>query len=103
MAIVRGSERGYFARHPGPADMPLVIEVSDSSLASDRAVKGRIYASASIPAYWVVNLVDHRVEVYSDPGGGIYGTRRDFSAVDAVPLVIDGADLGPIAARDLLT
>ncbi len=102
VAIVRGSERDYFARHPRPADMPLVIEVSDSSLASDRAVKGRIYAAASIPVYWIVNLVDHQVEVYSDPIGSAYGTRRDYSAFDDMPLLIDGADLGPIAARDLL-
>ena len=102
IAVVCGSERDYFDRQPGPADMALVIEVSDSRLSNDRSVKARIYASASLPLYWIVNLVDHHLEFYSDPSAGSYATRRDYAASDAVPLVIDRADLGPIAVRDLL-
>ena len=34
IAVVRGSELDYLARHPGAADMALVIEVADSTLAA---------------------------------------------------------------------
>ena len=69
IAVVRGTPRDYLARHPGPADMVLVIEVAESSLPRDRSHKGRIYAAASVPVYWIINLVDPQVEVYTDPTG----------------------------------
>src|SRR4051812_7737185 len=42
IAIARGTKRSYFSRHPIPADIGMLIEVSDSTLAGDRADKGRI-------------------------------------------------------------
>ncbi|MEO6810157.1 MAG: Uma2 family endonuclease [Isosphaeraceae bacterium] len=106
LAVVRGAERDYLTRHPEPADMALVIEVSDTTLASDRSLKVRLYASAAIPVYWIVNLVDLRIEVFTNPTGPAtspsYRTRQDFGPADLVPLIIDGQDLGPIAGRDLL-
>src|SRR5437763_640993 len=56
LVLARGNRRSYLKRHPGPADVGLVIEVADSSLASDRADKGPIYARAGLPTYWIVNL-----------------------------------------------
>src|SRR5438128_1194075 len=54
-AVVRGDETAYRAHHPGPPDVGLVIEVADSTLPGDRDDKGRIYARAGIPTYWIVN------------------------------------------------
>src|SRR6516162_3834375 len=68
-ALVRGSAADYQTRHPGPADVGLVIEVADSSLLRDQRDKTRIYARGGIPCYWIVNLVDRRIEVYSQPSG----------------------------------
>jgi Putative restriction endonuclease len=106
IAVVRGPKRVFLARHPGPADMRLVVEVADSSLERDRSHKSRIYASANIPVYWIVNLVDVQVEVYTDPTGPdpapAYRTRRIYRPGDPVPFVLDGRDLGPIPAQDLL-
>lgn len=106
VVVVRGSPRVYCARHPGSADLALVIEVADSSLSRDRTIKGRIYAAASVPVYWIINLVDNVVEVYTDPTGPdpapVYRTRQDYRIGDLVPLVIDGRDLGPIPAQELL-
>lgn len=51
--------------HPGAADVGLVIEVSDTSLAYDRVRKLRMYAGAGIIEYWIVNLVDRQIEVYT--------------------------------------
>ncbi|HZY89283.1 MAG TPA: Uma2 family endonuclease [Gemmataceae bacterium] len=106
VAVVRGDRRDYGSRHPGPQDMGLAVEVSDSTLAQDRTVKLQIYARARVPVYWIVNLPDTRVEVYTDPTGPdpapAYRQRRDFGPADEVPLVLDGAEVGRIPVRDLL-
>jgi Uma2 family endonuclease len=106
IAVVRGSELDYMARHPGPADMALVVEVADSSLVRDRSHKVRIYARASVPVYWIINLLDGQVEVYTDPtgpdAGPVYRTRHDYRPGDMVPFVVDGRELGPIPAQELL-
>jgi Uma2 family endonuclease len=103
LAVARGQARDYLDRHPGPADVPLVIEVADSSLARDRGLKARVYARAGIPNYWIVNLVDRHVEVYSEPTDQATYARIETIGPDgAIHLAIDGAEIGPIAARDLL-
>ena len=56
----------------GADEVFLVIEVADSSLDDDRGTKAQLYAEAQIPDYWIVNLVDHCVEVHRDPKGGRY-------------------------------
>ena len=48
LALIRGSERDYLSRHPGPADTALAVEVADSSLSRDRSIKARIYAAAGV-------------------------------------------------------
>jgi Uma2 family endonuclease len=106
VALVRGSTRDYMARHPGPIDMALVIEVAGSSLSRDRSHKARIYAAAAVPVYWIINLVDHQIEVYTDPTGPdawpVYRVRKDYHAPDSVPLIIDGCVMGVIPAQELL-
>src|SRR5947207_164966 len=60
--VVCGRLRDYATRHPGPRDMPLVAEVSDSSLARARGWKKRIYAKDRVPVYCIVNLVERKIE-----------------------------------------
>ena len=102
VSIVRGSDVDYMHRKPGPADVGLLVEVSESSLSIDRSEKLRAYARAAIPVYWIVNLVDRQVEVYTTPGGDEYTTRQDFLPGQQVPLVIDGQPLGHIAVDEVL-
>jgi Uma2 family endonuclease len=45
----------------------LIVEVAESSLSLDRALKGSLYARARVPEYWIVNLVDRALEVHRDP------------------------------------
>ncbi len=105
-AIVRGSARSYLNRHPGVADSGLLIEVADSSLLRDQRDKTRIYARAGIPCYWIVNLVDQRLEVYTQPSGPTavpaYGAFLTLQTGDTVPLVLDGNSVGSLAVADLL-
>lgn len=77
LAVVRGSEEDYADRHPGPADLSLVIEIADSSVRTDRSTKQRLYATAGIPLYWLVNLPESQVEVYEqpDPASGKYARQ----------------------------
>jgi hypothetical protein len=105
-ALVRGSACDYQARHPAPADIGLVIEVADSSLLRDQLDKTRIYAHDGISCYWIVNLVDRRIEVYSQPSasmaGPSYGSLQTYQLADDVPLVLDGTPVGSIPVADLL-
>src|SRR4051812_43458426 len=74
-AVVRGRIEDYAQRHPGPSDTALVIEVADTSLERDRGLKLRAYARAGIRVYWIINLIQRQVEVYSDPTGSGAGAR----------------------------
>ena len=104
LAVVRGSIRDYAKRHPGPSEIALLIEVSDSSVRRDR-YKCKIYGRAGVPYYWIVNLVDRQVEVYSEPTGPDatpgYRRRDDRGPQDDVPLVIDGREIARIVASEL--
>jgi Uma2 family endonuclease len=105
LAIVRGPEDVYFTRHPGPRDIALLIEVADSTLEYDRQNQARIYARARIPIYWIVNLNDWQIEVYTEPKGGkepAYRRRTDYGIDAKVPLVIEGSDIGQVSVRELL-
>ena len=107
ITAIRGAPIDYLKRHPTPADAALVVEVADSNtLEQDRTIKIRIYARDSVPVYWIVNLVEHQVEVYTDPTGPdpapTYRTRRIYRPGDLVPFVVDGRELGPIPAQELL-
>jgi Uma2 family endonuclease len=105
-AIVRGDETAYLTRHSAAADIGLLIEVSDSTLPGDRDDKGRIYARAGIPCYWIVNLNDRQIEVYTSPSGAVpdpkFAQRVDFRVGDSIPLVLAGAAPILVAVQDLL-
>ncbi len=104
--VVRGDTRQYLDRHPGAEDIALIVEVSDTTLQRDRTVKKRIYARAGIAIYWIVNLVEGLVEVYSqllvevEPSD--YSQRIDFGRSAVLPIIIEGREIGAIAVNSLL-
>ena len=102
ISVVRGNPGDYRQRHPGAADVGLLVEVSQTTLDLDRGQKLSAYATDRIPVYWIVNLVDRQVEVYSGPSPGAYQSRTDYKPGQAVPVVIDGQHLGEIAVDDIL-
>lgn len=105
-AIVRGNSRSYLQRHPSAADTSLIIEVADSSLLRDQRDKTRIYARGGIPCYWIVNLVDQRLEVYTQPSGTTtipaYGAFQVYQPGDTVSLFLDGTAVAIIPVANLL-
>lgn len=78
LAIVKYQSDFYTKSHPGPNDVLIAIEVADTSLERDRTVKSALYATHLIPTYWIVNLQDRQIEVYTRPKDGQYRTRQTF-------------------------
>jgi Uma2 family endonuclease len=97
LAVVRGDPRDYATRHPGPGDVAIVVEASESSLERDQGRKRVIYGRARIPVYWVVNLVDRQVEVYVQPSLAGYRVETGFAFGRDVPVVIEGAQVARVA------
>lgn len=104
--VLRGTPRDYRERHPSAADIGIVVEVADSSLSRDRGMKKRLYARAGIPQYWIVNLSQRLVEVYSEPVASAaqpdYAQRREYRAPEAIPVVLDGVEVGTIRVEEIL-
>ncbi len=74
----------------------------DTSLDRDRGAKLLAYAKGRIPIYWIVNLVDRQVEVYSDPTPDGYRSMQIFTPGQDIPVAIDGVEVGRIAVADIL-
>ena len=84
LLVLRYREDYYSRRHPTPADVLLLIEVSDTSLAYDRGVKLPLYARAGIPEVWIANLVDDIIERYTEPGADDYRAVAQFGHADTI-------------------
>ncbi len=100
-SVVRGAIRDYATRSPEPSETALVIEVSEDWLLADRKLAG-LYGRAGIPFYWIVNVVDGQVEVYSRPGPSGYESLEVLAPGHLVPVVIEGTEVGRIAVGDIL-
>jgi Uma2 family endonuclease len=105
-AVVRGDETTYLTAHPQATDVGLVIEVADSSLLRGQRDKTRIYARAGIPCYWIVNLVERRIEVYDQPSGPVtiptYSQVQNYQSGDSLPLLLQGQVVATIPVDQLL-
>jgi Uma2 family endonuclease len=102
VSVVRGARNDYRGRIPGPDDIVLVAEVSESTLDRDRGEKRRAYARVSIPYYWIINLVDRQLEVYSNLSQGEYHSVQVFKSGDEVPVIIDGDEVGRLDVAAVL-
>lgn len=92
VALLRYRADGYQTGHPRAADTLLVIEVADTSVEADRARKIPLYARASIPEAWLVNLPGDGIEVHRHPRGGHYADVRTARR---------GEGIAPLAFPDL--
>lgn len=88
-SIVAGTPEDYADRHPSAKDVHSVIEVSDSSLETDRTTKLRIYEAARIRQYIIINVAERQVEIYHREGrapdyaGPVVRKRDDSVAISA--------------------
>ena len=103
---MKGSPRDRSGRHPFANEIGLLIEVADSSLNRDRTTKARLYARASIPVYWIVNLAEGRLEILSQPTGPsdepAYQQTDVHGPDESAPLFLDGREAARVSVRDLL-
>ena len=105
VAVVAGGPEDYRSAHPSRP--VLTVEVSESSLGSDRERKGSVYARAGLPDYWILNLEARVLEVYREPApdlsapfGWRYARCEVFDAAARVsPLAAPGAS---VCVGDLL-
>jgi Uma2 family endonuclease len=97
VSMVRGEIGDYAEQHPGPEDVALVVEVTRSSVAKDRGLVAT-YLDGGIPVYWIVNLIDRQLEVYTrDHAGPVILDEHDHAE-----LVLAGQVAGRIAVAELL-
>jgi Uma2 family endonuclease len=121
--IVQGNPRDYSDcpwhcaernRHPSGTDLGLVVEIADTTLERvgdsravlPRTLKKQLYAEAQIPCYWLINLPERSLTIYTNPI--TQGERSDYqqsATIDetgVVPVVIAGQEWGAIALSDIL-
>jgi len=102
--LIRGVVDDYAEGLPAPDDIGLVVEVADASLLGDRGYKKQLYAKNGIAQYWIVNLVDCKIEVYTEPfaseANADYKSRTFYYPGDSVPFILDGTVVAsiPVAA-----
>ena len=106
VAVARGSYLNYQTRRPGPHEIYLVIEVTETSQDADRGRKYHGYAASGLPVYWIVDLVNRVVEVHSKPIGSgdeaCYDAAEVFDESREIALVLSGQEYGRIAVKDIL-
>ena len=104
LLVLRGDREAFRHRRPEATDVGLLVEVADTSLKIDTGAKLAAYAGANIPVYWVVNLKDGVIHVYSDPvaAENRYATTQIIRADGSIPLVLDGQQIALIPASSIL-
>ena len=105
LVFALGTNADYKQRNPRASDCASVVEVADTTLHEDRTTKLELYAGARVAVYWIVNLMDRRVEVYTQPRGGKYPSYKkqtNYGPREAVPVVVRGKELGRIPVKELL-
>jgi len=78
VSVLRRREDRYVGALPAPADMLLLVEVSDTTVLPDRNEKRRMYAEAGVPEYWVVDISHNTVVVHLSPAGGDYQDVAEY-------------------------
>jgi Uma2 family endonuclease len=91
--VIAGPRSRYRGRKIKPADMALLVEVSDTTYDRDRGPRWLKNAQTGIPVYWIVNIPERKVEVYTNPetgpdGSPRYRDRAEFGLGAVVPLVL---------------
>ena len=79
VAIVRLPEEIYKEHHPFPEDIYWLVEISDKTLAKDLQEKYLTYARNNIPESWVLDLVNNKVVVSTNPRDNQYQDRQEFT------------------------
>lgn len=86
IAIVCLPNTNYLTRHPYPQDIYWLIEISSTTLEDDLNRKKRIYASAGINEYWIVDLKNMDLVIFRESSGNDYKTKATINNGAIAPL-----------------
>jgi Uma2 family endonuclease len=95
LMLLRPRADDYGTSHPGAADVFLLVEVSDSSLAYDRGAKLALYARFGVAEVWIIDIAGPTVEIYRQPKEGAYSLAERRTGGSLTP------DLVPSVAIDV--
>jgi Uma2 family endonuclease len=98
LAVTEEPADAYSQRHPGPAELVLVVEVSDTTLRFDRGVKALLYARAGIREYWVLDVGGRALYVHRRPAGDGYSEITRYTAEEQVAPTARPEALTPVAS-----
>lgn len=101
ISVLKPRDDFYMARHPAPADVLLIVEVSSSTLRFDRNVKTPLYAHHGIAEAWVLDVQGEQVHYHRAPKDGRYtaiGTVPLSGRIESAALGVE-VDLAPLAER----
>ena len=88
-AVLRARADLYASgERPSPADVLLLVEVSDSSLRFDRTVKLPLYARSGIAELWIVDLKRRTLEAYRNPSASEYRDVTTHGPGDQLALAV---------------
>lgn len=96
--IVLSRPSREFKDNPQPADLRLVVEISDSTLSFDLTTKASLYARARIVEYWVVDIPGRRIIVHRDPQEGQYRSVTAYAEQESVKPLATAASEFPVGS-----
>ena len=91
LAVVRGLARDFRDRHPNGGDVFLAVEIARTSYAIDRK-KASLYGAGGVPVYWLVDLANRRLEVFSDPSTDM-GFRQHLVLEPGAEVALPGVEV----------
>jgi Uma2 family endonuclease len=86
LLVLRPAADYYRSGPPRAADVFLLVEVSDSSLAFDRKIKIPLYARYAISEVWLVDVAGESITVYRDPMPSGYSSIRTAHRGESLPI-----------------
>jgi Uma2 family endonuclease len=100
LMLLKPRDDDYQGRHPGAADVLLLVEVSETSLGYDRGTKVPLYAKSGVPEVWIVDLRGAAIEVYREPAGDAYAVAERRTSGSLAPVLVPGVtiDVGALLA-----
>jgi Uma2 family endonuclease len=83
----------YTEHHPYPENIYWVIEFSKTSLKKDLEIKDKIYATAKIQEYWLVDLQANQLIVMREPIDGEYQSRQSYTQGTIAPVAFPDVEI----------
>jgi Uma2 family endonuclease len=87
IALLKWRDDFYANGLPTPADILLIIEVADSTIAYDREIKTPLYAASGIPEMWLCDINQRIIMGHTQPSGSGYKRIQRYESGDTLSLI----------------